>query len=344
MANNYTDLTMTFESSNPNSSYDKRVFLSEIPYNVEAFEITRIRRYDTSTGNGFQYRETWYPDVPFYTSIDYNNTNTYNLTCASNHTLPGRLMPYDSSIDFIINGTEKALYYRVLSSSANVKINKGFENKLGIESNIRFWYKKVVTPDPTPDPTPNPTQPVVPINNGEYNENISLPSASILDKYTIRLSDETSATQVVKVLSDELSMIDPIIFGTITKDNKYDLYYNGDGNPGLIISIHAIGQVSGLMIFDLATEEYVSISDEKLKALTGSGIIGGDTIIINTNRLNKSATLIRGGKSTNILNTLERPLKWFSLSKGSNEFTYSATYGNNNLQFTITNDLLYEGL
>lgn len=86
------------------------------------------------------------------------------------------------------------------------------------------------------------------------------------------------------------------------------------------------------------------IDTDKLEAYTGSGIVAGDDIVICTVKGNKSITLIRGGKSTNILNCLEKNADWFQLAKGDNIFAYTAQSGGSNLQFKIENRIVYEGV
>lgn len=57
-----------------------------------------------------------------------------------------------------------------------------------------------------------------------------------------------------------------------------------------------------------------------------------------------SLTLLRNGKTTNILNCLDKNADWFQLAKGDNIFAYTAEYGSTNLQFKIENRIVYEGV
>ena len=70
----------------------------------------------------------------------------------------------------------------------------------------------------------------------------------------------------------------------------------------------------------------------------------GDEITICTVKKRKSITLLRAGKTTNILNCLDRNPDWFSLSKGDNVFAYTAESGGTNLQFKINHQVIYEGV
>lgn len=141
------------------------------------------------------------------------------------------------------------------------------------------------------------------------------------------------------------SLEDPLlIMGQIQNRTYNNVPYHGDVETGIIMTIHAIGEASGIAIFNVNTREVIRIDTDKLAALTGSGIKYGDDIIITTIVGEKSAILIRDGKTTNILNCLERNIDWFQLSKGDNLFAYTADVGATNLQFKIQNRLVYEGV
>ena len=88
----------------------------------------------------------------------------------------------------------------------------------------------------------------------------------------------------------------------------------------------------------------MKIYNSKIAALTGSGIIAGDDIIISTVRGNKYISLLREGIYTNILNALDKESDWFQLTKGDNIFAYTADEGAENLQFKIENRIIYEGV
>lgn len=141
------------------------------------------------------------------------------------------------------------------------------------------------------------------------------------------------------------SLDEPLLnFGEILLYTEGSVHYVGDSETGIVITFHAIGPVSGIVIYDIDTKGKIKILDDKLTALTGSGIIAGDNIIINTNRGSKSAYLLRNGVYTNILNTLERPASWFQISKGDNLFAFTAEEGLLNLRCMITNDVVYDGV
>lgn len=124
------------------------------------------------------------------------------------------------------------------------------------------------------------------------------------------------------------------------------IVYDGTAEIGMIMNIHAFGEVTNITIANNLTREIMKINTDKLKTLMGTetGIMSGDTIIINTNRGSKSIILLRDGVEYNILNCLEKGSKWFTLVKGDNIFSYTAETGAANLSFYITNKIAYDGV
>lgn len=144
--------------------------------------------------------------------------------------------------------------------------------------------------------------------------------------------------------SNESLTEDLIEFGSIENRTEGTIYYDGDAEIGITIQIHAVGEAEGLVIYNTKTREIMRINDDKLKSLMGSGIKAGDEITITTSRGEKGIYMLRSGVTTNILNSLEKPIKWFQLSKGDNTFAYTASAGLTNLQFRIENKVIYEGV
>ena len=144
--------------------------------------------------------------------------------------------------------------------------------------------------------------------------------------------------------SNESLTIPLIVFGNTQNKTENIITYHGDSEIGITIQIHAIGEAGSITIYNTGTRESMRIDAAKLETLTGSGIIAGDDIIINTQKGDKGLTLIRGGKTTNILNCLGKGSDWFSLAKGDNIFAFIAESGTTNLQFWIENKVIYEGV
>lgn len=141
------------------------------------------------------------------------------------------------------------------------------------------------------------------------------------------------------------SLSEPLlIFGEIQIKTEGVTTYHGDSEIGVMIYIHAIGPATNINIYNTETREVMSINTTKLEALTGKGIVASDDIIINTLKGEKSITLVREGKSYNILNCLDKNTDWFTLVKGDNIFAFTAESGVTNLQFRIENKVIYEGV
>ena len=141
------------------------------------------------------------------------------------------------------------------------------------------------------------------------------------------------------------SLSEPLlIFGEIQIKTEGVITYHGDSEIGVMIYIHAIGPATNFNIYNTETREVMSINTTKLEALTGKGIVASDDIIINTLKGEKSITLVREGKSYNILNCLDKNTDWFTLVKGDNIFAFTAESGVTNLQFRIENKVIYEGV
>lgn len=135
-----------------------------------------------------------------------------------------------------------------------------------------------------------------------------------------------------------------IEFGEIKNETEQTVYYSGDAEIGVVITIHAIGNVRNITIYNTGTREVMRIDTDKLKQLTGSGMVAGDEIIISTIKGDKSITLLRNGIYTNILNCLDKDSDWFQLSKGDNIFAYVVEEGTTNVQFKIENRTAFEGV
>jgi hypothetical protein len=132
--------------------------------------------------------------------------------------------------------------------------------------------------------------------------------------------------------------------GSIERETQRVVLYEGDGEVGITINIHAIGEATNISIHNLDTRESMRINTDKIEELTGSGIKAHDDIVICTVKRNKSIYLIRDGRMINILNCLDKNVDWFKLVKGGNLFAYTAETGIDNLQFNIENRIVYEGV
>lgn len=135
-----------------------------------------------------------------------------------------------------------------------------------------------------------------------------------------------------------------IEFGNVEFKYDVNIPYDGDSETGLDIEINAIGNASGVIIYQPDVNTRLKISDTIFSSILGSGIQEGDKILINTQKGNKKIRAVRDGVYYNILNAIEAPRSWLFLKKGDNRVILDATNGLNNLRHNITYRNLYEGV
>ena len=133
-------------------------------------------------------------------------------------------------------------------------------------------------------------------------------------------------------------------FGSVMILSEQNIYYKGEIETGVVIDIHATGPASGFILYNTRTNEYLGLDDAYLASLTGASISNGDRITISTSIGAKRITLLRNGQTFNIIGALLRGSSWLTLAYGDNVFAYSAAAGSNNLQFVVTNPVLYGGI
>jgi len=141
------------------------------------------------------------------------------------------------------------------------------------------------------------------------------------------------------------SLTEPLlIMGSIQVHAEGVVVYSGDSEVGVVITIEALGPARNITLNKVDTRERMFINTTKLQQMTGSGIVAADSIIITTIKGRKSIFLLRQGRLTNILNTLDKGADWFQLAKGDNLFAFEAEEGIENLVFRIENRTLFEGV
>lgn len=137
-----------------------------------------------------------------------------------------------------------------------------------------------------------------------------------------------------------------LILGEIKNESEKTIFYDGDAEVGVQMTLHALGLVKNITIYNSDTREIMRIDTNRLAKITGkgTGMLEGDDIIINTLRGTKTIYLLREGRYTNILNCIGKDSDWFQLAQGENHFAYVAEEGLTNLQFELEHKLLYEGV
>lgn len=138
---------------------------------------------------------------------------------------------------------------------------------------------------------------------------------------------------------------DPILFGTITNQAIKNIYYDGDNEIGITLSIFFLGSVSGtITIVNSQSNERMMVSADKIATFIGSAITNGDELIITTTKGNKTARLRRGTTYYNVLGAVGYFSDWIQMVKGDNTFGIQVTEGQEHMQCTINYDAIYEGI
>lgn len=145
--------------------------------------------------------------------------------------------------------------------------------------------------------------------------------------------------------SNESLEEDLIEFGLINLDTRSILDYSGDVDTGVLITVHAIGSVSGtLTIYNVETHENMKIDLSKVKTLIGRDYGNGDDIIISTVSGDKYVQVLHDGKYTNAIAAIEKLADWFTISVGKNIFNFTVTKGTENLAMMFSYRNAYGGI
>lgn len=135
-----------------------------------------------------------------------------------------------------------------------------------------------------------------------------------------------------------------IEFSSLEIRRENVITYNGDTDNGFIMRMFIGGSVTNPSIYNIETLESIKIDTAKVATIVGSAVKAGDEIRINSIQNEKSVTLIRDGRSYNILNALDINAAWFVLHPGDNLFGYTADSGELNIMFRIESQILLQGV
>ena len=74
------------------------------------------------------------------------------------------------------------------------------------------------------------------------------------------------------------------------------------------------------------------------------GMKAGDELFITTMQGRKTARLLRNGKYSNVIAAIDKTSNWFKLTKGDNLFIVTSNSGAGNVEMSVANQTLYEGI
>lgn len=124
--------------------------------------------------------------------------------------------------------------------------------------------------------------------------------------------------------SNEDLYVNEIVFGDIRQGTVVGINYTGDIDTGVLMKIRFTDIMDKIVIYNVDTEESMTLDLTRIKDITGEALTAHDEIEINTFTGSKYIYLIRDGIRKNIFSVLDRFTSWFKLSKGINQFAFTA--------------------
>lgn len=110
----------------------------------------------------------------------------------------------------------------------------------------------------------------------------------------------------------------------------------GDIETGAIITLSALSnQILNPIIYNRTSNEFFKLAVD---------LSEGDTLVINTNKGEKSVRLIKSGVETNLLNKITSGSTWLQFQPGVNEISYDADEGAANLKVNVAITQKYGGV
>lgn len=250
-----------------------------------------------------------------------------------------------------------ALYSSARASTRNIVFNLQFMFAPTIEDSRQLTYKyfplkKLVKIEVETDNRSLETSGYVESNQPDIFSKEETTQISILCLNPFFYDPDPSVTQFATVtptfefpFSNESNTENLIEFGTINLDTRSIIDYIGDVDTGVLITIHALGSVSGyLTIYNVETQEKMVVDLAKIKTLIGKDYGSGDDIIISTVSGDKYVQVLHDGKYTNAIAAIEKLADWFQVSVGRNIFNFTVTKGIENLVMSFSYRNAYGGI
>lgn len=136
----------------------------------------------------------------------------------------------------------------------------------------------------------------------------------------------------------------PLWFGAIQNMHSKNIMYDGESEVGVIIRMSFDGPVNNIRIYNEEAGQEIDVFTDKVGQIIPEGIRKGDELVICTVPKQKYVEIIRDGVSYNILNAINRDVRFITLHKGANTIVYSADSGVDNILMSIENETLYTGV
>ena len=130
---------------------------------------------------------------------------------------------------------------------------------------------------------------------------------------------------------------DPIPFSEYQQNREAVVENSTEAETGALITVFFTGSVSKLEIRNTVTGESMELQ---------YSFVSGDVVYIDTNKGQKSITLLRSGSRSNIFSSLQSGSTFLPLHPGENIFTYEADDGTSDqlVDITFTFEWRYRGV
>lgn len=145
-------------------------------------------------------------------------------------------------------------------------------------------------------------------------------------------------------VSDELGEYRYIELSTMSPINSGTIRYDGDMEVGITIRLKILGSCGDLVIYNGSTIERMIVSTSIIGRITGNQLKAGDELFITTMQGRKTARLLRNGKYSNVIAAINKTSNWFKLTRGDNLFIVTSNSGAGNVEMSVANQTLYEGI
>lgn len=137
--------------------------------------------------------------------------------------------------------------------------------------------------------------------------------------------DDVSKSQAAFKFPFAIS-VSGVEFSTMDASKVTNVANDSDSETGVIIEIDVIGNCNTIKINNVTNGENFTLNYVFLE---------GDKIIIDTNKGNKSVTLIRDATATNLFTKIKKGSTFFQLSIGDNFFSYLVDNGDNDSAIVV---------
>lgn len=144
-----------------------------------------------------------------------------------------------------------------------------------------------------------------------------------------------SFSAVTGLFNFPFAIASPIPFSIRERTYLKTIENDGDVPCGVTLRLISNGAISNPWFYNETTGQRMTF-DIDLET--------GDELVVSTVQGHKSATLIRAGAETNVINSLSHDSKWITLEPGDNTFYYNADDGATNMQLVFVYNILFEGI